>query len=50
MMKVLVEQTKQQQEQMQLVSADVYLNATKAVSNNYEASRKTKLTWLGFAR
>ena len=48
MMKVLVEQTKQQQEQMQ--SADVYLNATKAVSNNYEASRKTKLTWLGFAR
>ena len=41
MMKILLEQTKQQQEQiMAKLSADVYLNATVAVSDNYEASRK----------
>ena len=30
-------------------SAAVYFNATAEISNNYEATRKMKLTWLGFA-
>ena len=49
MMKILLEQAKQQKRADAKLSADVYLNATAAVSNNYEASRK-KLTWLDLHR
>ena len=42
MMKILLKQTKQATRADAKLSADVYLNATAAVSDNYEASRKKK--------
>ena len=43
-MQVMLQQTKQQQEQCAKFSEDVHANAAAAVSNYHKTSRKTKLS------